>query len=415
MKALQFDFGQIGKYRGDGLHISSPHELRESMSVRKIGLLNLLLVFVPISLGLHWGGASSLWVFAMSGVAIIPLAGLMGKSTEVLAERLGPGIGGLLNASFGNAAELIIALFALRAGLIDVVKASITGSVLGNVLLVLGASLFAGGLRFESQRFNRTAAGMAATLLALSAIGLLIPAIFHAHLVLYNQQDTALEQDLSLEMSLVLFTVYLLMLLFSLKTHKHLYDVAAEDVEAPEAHFSGIGQPWSTKVAFTVLLVATGFVALMSELLVGAIEETSAELGWTHLFVGVIVVAIVGNAAEHSTAVLMALKNQMDLSLQIAIGSGLQVALFVAPLLVFVSYLPGLPQLDLVFGLLEVVAVAVSVFVVGLVAYDGESNWLEGLLLLAVYVILAIAFFHLPEQTLHLPAAADKALPSITN
>lgn len=374
--------------------------------LRKAGWLNVLLVFVPIALGLRSAEASATWVFAASALAIIPLAGLMGKSTEMLSERLGPSIGGLMNASFGNAAELIIAVFALKKGLLGVVKASITGSILGNILLVLGASFLAGGMKYSRQKFNATAAGMSATLLALAAVGLLMPAMFHMS-VLHAETlaesagrsfpIAAKERELSLEISCVLFCVYALMLLFSLKTHKHLYQPEETDAHSQShigPHLDGL---WPVRVCIGVLLAATALVALMSEVMVGAIEATAEHLGWSELFVGVFVVAIVGNAAEHSTAVLVALKNHMELSLQIALGSGLQIALFVAPLLVFISYLPGMPRLDLVFSLLEVSAVIVSVLIVGLVAYDGQSNWLEGLLLLAVYVILGIAVYHLPE------------------
>lgn len=377
-------------------------------TLKKIGYLNLLLVFVPIAAAMRFAWeVPALWVFVVSGAAIIPLAGLMGKSTEMLAHRLGPGIGGLLNASFGNAAEMIIAVFALKAGLIDVVKASITGSILGNVLLVLGASFFAGGLRFRRQKFNATAAGMSATLLALAAAALLVPAIFHAHLVFHK--ETAPEKELSLEIAIVLFVVYVLLLLFSLKTHKHLYNEEPEPEDQADrplpfsetTHETEEANVWSQKTSIIVLLAATSCVALMSEILVGAIEETAHQLGWTQLFVGVFVVAVIGNAAEHSTAILAALKNRMELGFQIAIGSGLQIALFVAPLLVFVSYLPGFERLDLIFSMLEVVSIGVSVLIVGLVAYDGESNWMEGLLLLAVYVILGIAFYHLPQPGPH--------------
>jgi Ca2+:H+ antiporter len=363
-------------------------------NLRKIDPLSYLLIFLPVALVLKFSGASGIWIFATSALGIIPLAGLMGKSTEMLADRLGSGIGGLLNATFGNAAELIIAIFALRAGLVNVVKASITGSILGNMLLVLGASFLAGGLKYPKQSFNPTAAGMSATLLALSAIGLLVPAVFHFHLHLFHEH--ADEQELSLEISVVLFVVYMLMLIFSLRTHRHLYTtpMPAESESGPpkpdEAH-------WSLPVAIGVLLAATVGVSVMSELLVGAIEEARQALGLTEIFVGVIVVAIVGNAAEHSTAVVVALKNQMDLSFQIAIGSAIQIALFVAPLLIFISYLPGFAPLDLHFTMLEVVAVVVSAMVVGMVAFDGHSNWMEGMLLLAVYIILGIAFLHIPE------------------
>jgi len=365
----------------------------------KNNLLNVLLVFLPVAVGLHWAAADDVWIFAASAMAIIPLAGLMGRSTEMLAERTGPGIGGLLNASFGNAAELIIAVFALKEGLTNVVKASITGSILGNILLVLGGSFLVGGLRFKQQRFNATAARMASALLCLAVIGLLVPAFFHVHLEIHGQR--ADEGGVSLEIAGVLLFCYLLMLLFSLKTHSHLYNPASE-VDAPasesatqeSATHDGI---WSVRNAVIVLVVATLCVTWMSHLLVHAIESASAQLGWTQFFMGVVVVAIVGNAAEHSTAILMAAKNRMDLSCQIAIGSGLQIALFVAPVLVLLSYVPGFTPIDLRFSLMEVMAISAAVVVVSLVVNDGESNWLEGLLLLAVYAILAIAFFHLPE------------------
>ncbi len=369
--------------------------------IKKIGFLNLLLVFMPIAYILHWTHVNAVWVFLTSCIAIIPLAGLMGKSTEMIAHQVGPGLGGLLNASFGNAAELIIAIFALKKGMIGIVKASITGSILGNILLVLGASFFIGGLKYSRQKFNSTAAGLSATLLALAAIGLLVPAVFHAHLEIFHQ--TANESELSLEISIVLFTVYILMLLFSLKTHKHLYEMEAEGEDLNDELIEEVQhtkkEDWSIKTAVKVLIAATMGVVIISELLVGVIEETSEQMGWTEVFVGVIVIAIIGNAAEHSTAILMANKNRMELAFQIAVGSGLQIALFVAPLLVFISYLPGFPQrLDLVFSMLEVIAVVASVMVVGMVAFDGESNWMEGLLLLAVYLIMGIAFYNLPEM-----------------
>ncbi len=381
--------------------------------LKRIGWLNVMLIFVPIALILNWTGGSGTWVFVTAALGIIPLAGLMGKSTEMLAERVGPGLGGLMNATFGNAAELIIAIIALHDGKIEVVRASLTGSILGNILLVLGASLFAGGLKWERQKFNATAAGMSATLLVLAAIGLIVPAVFHGILVGQGTEHLdALERDLSLEISIVLFVVYGLNLVFSLKTHKHLYSPgghaiaeepphdATADAEAnSEIHHEE--EHWPQSVAITVLLVSTIAVAIVSEAMIGAIEDAREAFGWTELFVGVIVIAIVGNAAEHSSAVLMAMKNRMDLAVQIAIGSSLQIALFVAPVLVLVSYLPGFPPLNLIFAPLEVVAVTLSVLVVALVAFDGRSNWFEGLLLLAVYVILGIAFFNMPEGEEH--------------
>jgi len=362
------------------------------------GALQLLLVFVPLAAiaeWLHWQGAV---VFALASLAIVPLAGLMGRATEDLAARLGAGMGGLLNATFGNAAELIIALMALRRGLHDVVKASLTGSIIGNVLLVLGLAVLLGGLRRERQRFDRAAAAAGSTLLALAGIGLLVPALFH-HVAeealrdgrLTAAREVAIERGLSLEISIVLFVSYALSLVFSLRTHKHLYAGQQHaEAHAPPAPGSS---PWR---AMSTLLVATVLVAWMSELLVGAVEEASHALGLTEVFVGVIVVAIIGNAAEHSTAVLVATKNQMDLAMNIAIGSSIQIALFVAPALVFASYLIGPGPMDLRFTVFEVLAVGIAVGVVNLVAQDGESNWLEGALLLAVYVVLGIAFFFLP-------------------
>ena len=346
--------------------------------------LDALLIFIPVAVGLHYSHAPEIWTFVASGVAIIPLAGWMGKATESLAERLGAGIGGLLNATFGNAAEMIIAFQGLRAGLSEVVKASLTGSILGNILLVLGASVLAGGLKHRSQKFNRTAATMSATLMALSAIGLLMPALFHW--VTQGRAGSA-EKNISLEISIVLFVTYILSLIFALGTHKDLY----LGTSRPHEEASSM----RPRTAGMVLLGATALIAWMSELLVHAVEPASKSLGLTQIFVGVIAVAIIGNAAEHSTAIMMALKNQMDLAYHIAVGSSMQIALFVAPVLVFLSYAIGTPM-DLLFTTFEVITVGLAVAVVSLVAADGESNWMEGVLLLAVYVIFAIAFFFLP-------------------
>jgi len=348
--------------------------------------LDFLLIFVPVTIALEVLHADPLLVFVSAGLAIIPLAGLLGRATEHLTTHVGAGIGALLNASLGNAAELIIALVALREGLHDVVKASLTGSIIGNILLVLGASMFAGGMKYERQKYNQTAAGMGASLLLLAAVGLIVPALFHFTAA---ERGVTIERQLSLIISFILFAIYIASLLFTLKTHRHLF--------AGEAHnASDLGeQPWTRRVSITVLTVVTGFVALMSEMLVGALEPASHQLGLTQVFVGVIVVAIVGNAAEHSTAVMVALKNKMDLAYGIAVGSSLQIALLVAPVLVFASYLFGTP-LDLIFTPFEVAAVTISVLIVGFVAMDGESNWMEGVMLIGVYLMLAIAFFFLP-------------------
>lgn len=357
--------------------------------LRKNWLL-LLLVFVPVALALEYVFHSSgIAVFIASSLAIIPLAGLMGRATEQLAERLGEGVGGLLNATFGNAAELIIAIMALRAGFHDLVKASITGSIIGNILLVFGLGTLWGGLKYESQTFNRTAASLGATLLVLSAIGLVVPAIFH-HLA--GAGAVILERELSFEIALVLMATYLLSLVFTLRTHRHLYvgDAGPHGLHEIDAELG------STKQALLLLLASTAGVAVMSELLVGAVEEAAEAFGMSEVFVGVILVALIGNAAEHSTAVLMAGKNKMDAAINIAVGSSIQIALFVAPLLVFLSYVMGPQPMDLIFTTLEVVAVAIAVAIMALISQDGESHWMEGVQLLAVYVILGIAFYFLP-------------------
>jgi Ca2+:H+ antiporter len=358
--------------------------------LRTENILNLLLVFVPVALLLeHVLHAGPLLVFMASAVAIIPLAGLMGRATERIADRVGEGLGGLLNATFGNAAELIIAFTALRAGLHDLVKASITGSIIGNILLVFGLATLYGGIRFETQQFNRTAAGLGATLLVLSAIGLLVPAIFHQ---LAGAGGAPAERELSLEIAMVLMAAYLLSLLFALRTHRHLYvgHTAGPEHELSDGHSGGIARP------VVLLVAATAGIALMSEVLVGAVVPTAEILGWNEIFVGVIVVAVIGNAAEHSTAILMAGRNRMDIAINIAVGSSMQIALFVAPLLVFLSYVVGPQPMDLLFTPLEVVAVSLSVGIAALISQDGESHWMEGVQLLAVYLILAIAFFYMP-------------------
>jgi Ca2+:H+ antiporter len=354
-------------------------------ALKELNKLYLLLALVPLALVLEWSHADPLLIFITSGLAIIPLAGLMGEATEKLTHHVGAGLGGLLNASFGNAAELIIAVMALRQGLHDVVKASITGSILGNILLVLGVSMVAGGLRYERQRFNRTAAGMGSSLLLLAAVGLIVPAIFHQTAA---GQGDIIERELSLEIAIVLFGIYVLSLIFSLKTHRHLY--LEENPSTGEDD-----RPWRKQTAMIVLALATVATGIMSEVLVGALVPAAESLGMTQIFVGVILVALVGNAAEHSTAVLVARKNHMDLAFGIAVGSSLQIAMFVAPVLVFISYLFGTP-LNLIFTPFEVAAVTLSVLIVGFVAMDGESHWMEGVMLVGVYLILAIAFFFLP-------------------
>jgi Ca2+:H+ antiporter len=364
---------------------------------RQFGWEGYLLVAIPIAIASSMLHASPVVKFLAAGVAIIPLAGIMGRATEQLAHRLGPGIGGLLNATFGNAAELILALFALSRGLDEVVKASLTGSIIGNLLLVLGFSLFAGGLKFPIQKFNRTAAGAGSTLMVLATVGLIVPALFHTLV----PDARGLEHRVSVAVSVLLVFTYVLSLIFSLLTHRDLISGIKEEVAAVISEAT-----WGLRHATAFLLGATIFVAWMSEILVGAVESTGEELGLNAVFMGVFVVAIVGNAAEHSTAVIMARKNQMDLAVGIALGSALQVALFVAPMLVFASYLRETPM-DLLFSTLEVVAVILAVLVARMVAEDGESNWLEGAMLLMVYAILGVAFFFLPGKVGHHDAGAE--------
>lgn len=344
----------------------------------------ILIVAFPLAIASHFFFPGTP-TFVIACIALVPLARLMGEATEVISHELGAGLGGLMNASFGNAAELIIAIAALRAGQLDVVKASITGAVLGNLLLVLGMAVVAGGAFREKQTFSATAALSGSALMFLALVAMSVPDLFHA-----SQGPSAepVMQKLSVGIAVVLLLIYGLSLLFALRTHKHIY--AAED-EGSEEDLP----PWSQGKAMGILLAATVGVAILAELLVEAIEPAVAAFGFTHTFIGVIVIAIVGNAAEHSTAVLMALKNKMDLAFNIAFESSKQIALFVAPVLVLLSLPLGHP-LTLEFSHMEVVGMGASVAAATLIGLDGESNWLEGVMLLGVYAILGVAFFFVP-------------------
>jgi Ca2+:H+ antiporter len=352
--------------------------------------MNWLLLFVPIAVGLEvLAPERYLLIFITSALAILPLAAWMGRATEQLAERMGEGVGGLLNATFGNAAELIIGLAALRAGLHDVVKASIAGSIIGNILLVLGAAMLAGGLRRSDQHFNPTGARAQATMLTLAAIALILPATYQAAA---GTTEEGLGR-LSVSISVVLLVVYSLSLVFALVTHPALF--AGSYVPDEEKPHASVGQ------AAALLAVATVGIAWMSEIMVGAIEPAAREFGLSNVFVGVFVVAIVGNAAEHATAISAALKDRMDLSLSIAIGSSVQVALFVAPVLVLASLFLGPAPMDLAFPAGLVLTVLLAVLITGQVAGDGRSDWLKGVQLLAVYLVLALTFFFLPSTFSH--------------
>ncbi len=351
----------------------------------------LLTPLIPVAVALDVAGASAALVFAASALGIVPTAALMGRATEELAARSGPGIGGLLNVTFGNAPELIIALFALGQGLHEVVKASIIGSIIGNILLVLGAAMLFGGIGRQKQTFSRTGASVQTSMLLLAAAALVMPAIFElvegkglpapgAETVDYG---STVEQ-LSLAVAIVLVATYVAGLFFSLKTHRALFNP-----EYGEEDTWG----WSTRKSVLALAGAGILVGLMSEVLVGSIEEASHAIGLSEFFIGVIVVAIVGNAAEHWVAVLVAVKDKMDLAVNIAIGSSAQVALFVAPILVLASFALGPHPLALVFNGFELGAILLSVLIANYITQDGESTWFEGVQLLAVYAVFGLAFY----------------------
>jgi len=337
-----------------------------------------LLIFIPITFLAKYYQVSSILIFSLSALAIIPLAKYIGEATEELTVYTGPGLGGLLNATFGNATELIIGIFALQAGLIEVVKASITGSIIGNLLLVLGMAIFFGGRKREKQVFNSTAAKASGSILLLAVVALVIPAFF----MITSETGSFVIEKLSVTVSVLMILAYFANLLFSLKTHAHLY---SKDVGSVEAK-------WSKSKSIIILLISTIAVAFMSEILVGSIEPLVVRLGWTELFIGVIFVAIIGNAAEHASAITVAMKNKMDLAIQVSIGSATQIAMFVAPVLVL-SSLFFKEQMSLVFNTFELVAIVFSVFIVNSIIEDGESNWFEGIQLLMAYVIMAVAFF----------------------
>jgi Ca2+:H+ antiporter len=348
-------------------------------------------VFIPVAVALELAHASAPLIFFAAALGVIPTAALMGTATEELAIRSGPGIGGLLNVTFGNAPELIIAFFALNEGLQEVVKASLIGSILGNILLVLGAAMLVGGLKRDKQTFNQTAASAQATMLLLAAVALIFPAIFQLIHggglpgVGDERVDFGSElEQLSLAVALVLIVSYVAGLVFSLKTHRELFNPYSEDHEESK---------WSVRRAVTMLAVAGLLVGLMSEILVGSIAETADDVGLSQFFIGVFVVAIVGNAAEHWVAVLVAAKNKMDLAVNIAVGSSAQIALFVAPILVLLSFFFGPEPMALVFNGYELAGLLSAVLIANYVTQDGESNWYEGLQLLAVYATLGLVFY----------------------
>lgn len=349
-----------------------------------------LLLFIPLSLVARWLQWNEVIIFLTASLAIIPLAAFMGEATEEIAVVAGPTLGGLLNATFGNATELILALIALKSGLISVVKATLTGSIISNLLLVMGFAMLLGGLRYKEQTFQSEVARVNASSMNLAVIAILLPTA-----VEYTSNGIGEEtlQKLSVAVAIVLIIVYGLTLLFSMKTHAYLCEVGEADLANNEEG----KDPEKVNVKFWIgiLLIVTIAVAIEAELLVNSLEVATESLGLTALFTGVILLPVIGNAAEHFTAVTVAMKNKMDLSLTVAVGSTLQIALFVAPVLVIVGWIIGQPM-DLNFNPFELVAVAVSVLIANSISSDGKSNWLEGSLLLATYIVIGLAFFFHP-------------------
>ncbi len=362
--------------------------------------LRLMLVFIPLAFVAEFLLHNPLLIFVFSCLALIPLSGLLGEATEELAIHTGPQIGGLLNATLGNAAELIIAIVALSQGRIDLVKASLTGSIIGNLLLILGASLLLGGLRHGLQKFNIRTAGVSAAMMTLAIIGLLVPTLFE---ILREAQtnsvdvfDTTVDDPalaaFSLGVAGVLILLYVLSLVFSFTQPEYRMQAGHGDSGDASSATPAHTPKWSIPVAGGVLAAATLGIVVLSEFLVGAVEPVAEEFGLSEVFIGIIIIPLVGNVAEHIVGVQAAAKNQMDLSLAISLGSSQQIALFVAPVLVFVGVLVG-QQMDLFFNAFEIVILFLAVLLANLISLDGESNWLEGAQLLAVYVIAALGFF----------------------
>ena len=351
-------------------------------------------VFIPIAVALELAHASPILVFSAAALGVIPTAAVMGEATEHLAAQTGPGIGGFLNVTFGNAPELIIAFFALNEGLQEVVKASIVGSIVGNVLLVLGAAMLVGGLGREKQEFNQTAAHAQSAMLLLALTALILPAIFQlvhgGGLPAVGEERVDFGSDLeklSLGVALVLMASYAAGLVFSLKTHRKVFNPYEGEEEEHE------GELWTIKKSLVMLAAAAVLVGVMSEVLVGSISEASEDIGLSEFFVGVFIVAIVGNAAEHWVAVLVAAKDKMDLAVSIAVGSSAQIALFVAPLLVLLSFVIGPSPMALVFNGYELGGLIFAVLIANFITQDGESNWFEGVQLLSLYAVLGLVFY----------------------
>jgi Ca2+:H+ antiporter len=372
--------------------------------MHKINLLGY--IAIPVAFLVHFLAKGKSWepvaTFSLAALGVIPLAHLMGQATEHLSDKTGPTWGGLLNATFGNAAELIIAIIALTKGYTEIVKASLTGSILGNLLLVGGAAMVVGGWKREKQVFSAQSAEANSGLLALATAAMLFPAIFH--FTAERMHDVHIhehERSVSILSSVILLIIYALGLLFTLRTHAHIF--SPKPAEGPEDPH-GLGGQWSVKKSVIMLLIASAGIALIAELLVGSAESLAKRLGWSHVFVGVILLAIIGNAAEHSTAILLAHRDDMDTAMTITYQSSLQIALFVTPVMVLLSAVfvgmgvGNAKFMDLIFTPMEVVAIVLTVGIVVVLGMNGESNWFEGALLLGLYAILAIAFFYIPAE-----------------
>lgn len=382
--------------------------MKPSIKLSKSSIVYFLLIFVPIAIVLEYVHAEQLTLFIVAAISLIPLAKLIGDSTEHLASHYGATLGSLLNVTFGNAAEIIIAIVAINAGLLELVKASITGAILGNILLIFGISILVGGFKFKEQFFNKENVGMQASMLFLAVIGLTIPTILVTTVL--NPEDELNQikiQFLSDVLAFLLLAVYVAGLIFTFFTHKHLFTsrltnqvgdritIKEKNNYIEENPQLEIHKEWSKKKSFFLLGLSMAGVVVISEILVGSIEVVTAEFGFGELFVGAIIIGIVGNAAEHSSAILLARKGKMDLSIGIAAGSGTQIALFVVPILVIAGVLLSRP-FTLVFTGFEITSVLLAAIIMNLIAHDGKSNWFEGVMLISVYIIIAVGFFFIP-------------------
>lgn len=373
-----------------------------SLQLSKSSLIYLLLIFTPIAIALEFMNTDHIVMFVVASVALIPLAKLIGDSTEHLSVHYGATLGSLLNVTFGNAAEIIIAIVAINAGLIDLVKASITGAILGNILLIFGLSILAGGIRYKEQYFSQENVGLQSSMLFLAIIGLAIPTILvntldaeGANTSIENQSNIQILSDI---LAFLLLAIYIAGIVFTFFTHKHLFpthshsDIKEDQKEESRVKEEGQSSTWSKRKSFLFLGISMAGVIAISEILVGSVEVTAKQFGFGELFVGAIIIGIVGNAAEHSSAIVLARKGKIELSIGIAAGSGTQIALFVVPILVIAGILMNQP-FSLVFTLFELVTVFLAAIILNLISRDGKSNWFEGILLTFVYVIIAIGFF----------------------